>query len=105
MIVLTTVILGSGAFGAAHYGKSRIAAERANFLNDFQNDTSDLIPVLEQRVLKDANDFAGFALLGEEHLFADDPKTALEPLKKAVGLVPGSASTHHNLALASSGNR
>lgn len=100
VIVLTTLLLGFGAFGAAHYGKPRIAAERANFLNDFQNDTGDLIPVLEQRVLKDSKDFAGFALLGEEHLFADDPKTALEPLKKAVGLVPGSASTHHNLALA-----
>ncbi len=100
VMAATAVILGLGAYAAAHYGQPKIAAQRADFLNDFQNDSAALIPVLEKRVLQDSQDFAGFALLGEAHLFADDPKVALVPLQKAIGIVPESASTHHNLALA-----
>jgi tetratricopeptide (TPR) repeat protein len=99
----TVVVLGLGAYATARYSIPKMRAVRTEMLSAFENDTSELIPVLQGRIQKNPQDSAGLALLGEEYLFADDPRSAVAPLQKALALDPRSASTHHNLAIADLG--
>ena len=96
----TTVVLVAGAIAIARYDIPKMRAQRLELIAGFESGTADLIPVLENRVQKNPEDFPGFALLAEEHLFADDAKAAIAPFQKALALNPRSASTHHNLAVA-----
>jgi membrane associated rhomboid family serine protease/Flp pilus assembly protein TadD len=100
LAIATAVVLILGAYAVAHYRVPKLRAERTELIASFANDTADLIPVLENRVQKNPKDFPGWALLAQEHLFADDAKAAIEPFQKALALNPRSASTHHNLAVA-----
>jgi membrane associated rhomboid family serine protease len=101
----TTALLVVAAIAVAHRAIPKMRAERLELIAGFESGTADLIPVLENRVQKNPEDFAGFALLAEEHLFADDAKAAIAPFQKALSLNPRSASTHHNLAVAYLGTR
>jgi membrane associated rhomboid family serine protease len=96
----TALVLVLAAFAIVRFRVPKMRADHLELIAGFQNGTGDLIPVLEKRVQKNPDDFPGYALLGEEHLFADDPKAAIAPFQKALSLNPHSASTHHNLALA-----
>ncbi len=98
--IATALVLLVGAYAVAHYRVPKLRAERTELIASFANGTADLIPVLENRVQKNPKDFPGWALLSQEHLFADDAKAAIEPFQKALALNPRSASTHHNLAVA-----
>lgn len=100
VVAATTVLLAAAAIAVARYDIPKMHAERLELIAGFESGTADLIPVLENRVQKNPEDFAGFALLAEEHLFADDAKAAIAPFQKALSLNPRSASTHHNLAVA-----
>ncbi len=100
VVASTTALLVIAAFAIAHRAIPKMRAERLELIAGFESGTADLIPVLENRVQKNPEDFAGFALLAEEHLFADDAKAAISPFQKALSLNPRSASTHHNLAVA-----
>jgi membrane associated rhomboid family serine protease/Flp pilus assembly protein TadD len=100
MAIATAIVLVLAAYAVAHYRVPKLRAERTELIAGFANGTADLIPVLENRVQKNPKDFPGWALLAQEHLFADDAKAAIEPFQKALALNPRSASTHHNLAVA-----
>jgi membrane associated rhomboid family serine protease/Flp pilus assembly protein TadD len=96
----TAIALALAAIAVAHYRVPKMQADRLELIASFANGTADLIPVLENRVQKNPNDSPGWALLAQEHLFADDAKAAIEPFQKALALNPRSKSTHHNLAIA-----
>jgi membrane associated rhomboid family serine protease len=96
----TAIVLVLGAFAIVHFRVPKMRADRVELITGLESGTADLIPVLETRVKKNPKDFPGWALLAEEHLFADDAKAAIEPFQRALALNPRSASTHHNLAVA-----
>ncbi len=96
----TTIVLILGAFAIVRFRVPKMRADHLELIAGFQSGSNELIPILEKRVQKNPDDFPGYALLGEEHLFADDPKAAIAPFQKALSLNPHSESTHHNLALA-----
>ena len=98
--IATAAALVASASAVAHFRIPKMRAERIELIDGFQNGSAELIPILEKRIQKNSKDFSGFALLGQEHLFADDPKAAIDPFQKALALNPRSGSTHHNLALA-----
>ena len=98
--IATAIVLVLGAFAIVHYRVPKMRADRVELIAEFESGTADLIPVLENRVQKNPKDFPGWALLAQEHLFADDARAAIEPFQKALALNARSASTHHNLAVA-----
>ena len=98
--IATAAALVVAASAVAHFRIPKMHAERLELIGGFQTGSAELIPILEKRIQKNSKDFSGFALLGQEHLFADDPKVAIDPFQKALALNPRSATTHHNLALA-----